>query len=101
MDKRMFSSRIRRLWSLLSEQEKFYDPKNCFQKNALKDRIRSFDVDWILWGEKKESNDEISASGGGTFQTNDSPNEEEVNDTFRTNVIAEASVQDILTPEDG
>ena len=86
MGRRMFGARVRRLWSILDDEEKLFDPKNRSQMNLMKDKVRTLDCDWVLWGSKVEEsrsrpqediphsngNDDMNASGNNSAHTTSS-----------------------------
>ena len=61
--RRSFSSRVKRLWSLLPEESKDMTIETKDQKDIAKDVIRNIDSTWILWGGAKSTT-------GASFSTN-------------------------------
>ena len=50
--KRMFSSRVKRLWSGLSEGEKVANIQSKTAMEVIKNKIKTLDKNWVLWGDK-------------------------------------------------
>ena len=50
----MFSSRVKRLWTLLDEDEKKLNPKNKRGVKEVEKKMNNWDLNWVLWGEKRE-----------------------------------------------
>ena len=103
MGRRMFSSRIRRLWSVLSEEEKTFNPNNNAHKQALRAKISKIDNDWILWGKTtSDKNPSTFGDNSNSIQVEDTyeENQSEENSNYETESSPEYPIQ-LLNEETG
>ena len=91
--RRTFSSRVKRIWSILTEEEKVMNIKNKNDLRHLQRKIKNLDEkvkNWILWG-KRTNKDSLLKRGTNGEEPDPDDTEDTGNGTFETNIVQETS----------